>query len=1002
MRAIKIIFLAVVYLALAATASAERQAFERVDVAPVWAGHPVGFSLVTSGDFQYVGFYDPQRRMTIGQRRLGSDDWSFTKLPTKVKWDSHNGIVLAVDCRGHLHVSGNMHGSRLIYFRSLAPHDISRFERLRMVGDLERRVTYPQFLKGGNGCLYFQYRHGHSGDGLRIINRYDPETRSWSRLLAEPFFDGGGSMSAYLSGPVVGPDGYFHLVWMWRDTPYGSTNHDISYARSFDLEHWETVDGRPLSLPLTPETPGVVVDPVPSGGGLVAIAFGVGWDQAGRPIVSYSKYDDDGASQWYNARREGDQWRIYQTSRWDYRWELEQTGALAWDISVAPIGVDRDGRLTQAFTHIEEGSGVWVLDPDTLLPIDVLAEEEPVRLLKQVESEFDGMEVREFVYDRQGEYFLRWETLPVNRDQPREAPFPPPAMLRVYREQWLAERDESAVAAVAPGYDSTPGEVADTVADRAGDAPVRVADPDLDSAVLEAEGARIGDVVIGIADIFDERDPAENRKLFRFVNRLHPRTKEWVIREQLLFGPGEPYSARLLAESERILRQRSYIYDAEIRPIRYRDGVVDIEVETRDVWTLSGGVSFTREGGENDISLKINDDNILGFGRKFGLEHSKDVDRTKTEVTYLDTNLRGSRAEIEVKVANNSDGDRYLMHLRQPFYALNSRRAKGMTILLEDRVDPIFDLGELQSQFRHEIDFFEPWWGFSGGLREGSVTRWKLGFTYSSDRFSEVPEEIRNVFIAPITVGDPRLPPDRTLSYPWLDVEFVQDRFVEARDLNRIARTEDINLGTRLQGRLGYSSSIFGADEDLVVMGFNGSTGFRPSERTLLFTSVNGGARFGHRDYETVVVGGAARFFWRNIGRHALFAEVGASFVEDLDPEKQLLLGGDSGLRGYPLRYQSGDRRVLVTLEQRFFTDLEIFKLANVGGAIFFDAGRAWFEDSSLGEDLGVLKDIGFGLRISSSRSSGQSVFHFDVAFPLDGDDSIDDVQFFVKTKESF
>jgi hypothetical protein len=829
-------------------------------------------------------------------------------------------------------------------------------------------------------------------------------------LLSEPLFDGGGNMSAYLSGPIVGPDGYFHLVWMWRDTPFGSTNHDLSYARSIDLEHWETVEGSPLALPLTPRTEDVVVDSVSSGEGLVAIAFGVGWDAKGRPAISYSKYGPNGNSQWFNTRREDGEWKIRQTSDWNYRWDLNQTGALAWDIAVTPIGIDSNGRLTQAFNHVEAGSGTWILDQETLRPVEVLPERDVFQQLKVVESDFDGMEVREFIFDRQGEYFLRWETLPVNRDMPREPPFPAPGMLRVYRHRPEGApgegSEESPQMVTDKPRSADPGAMPEGVTSEGmGKSPPEIGSeefPAFDGAFLEGDGARIGEIIINIADIFDERDPSENRKLFRFVNRLHPRTKEWVIREQLLFSSGDPYSARLLEESERYLRRRPYLYDVEMRPVRYEDGVVDIEVETRDVWTLSGGVSFTREGGENDVSFKVNDDNFLGFGRKFGLEHSKDVDRTSTELTYLDTNIRGSRAEIEVKLATNSDGDRQLMHLRKPFYALDTRRAKGMTVLFEDRVDPIFDLGELTHEFRHELDFFEPWWGFSAGLRDGSVTRWKMGFTYSSDQFSEVPEEIQNAFVAPIRVGDSRLPPDRTLSYPWVDVEFIQDRFVEARDLNRIARTEDINLGTRLQARVGWSSPNFGADQDLMVMGFNGSTGFRPSERTLLFTSVNGGARIGHEDYETVVVGGSARFYWRNFGRHAFFAETGVSFVEDLDPEKQLLLGGDSGLRGYPLRYQSGDRRVLVTLEQRFFTDLEIFKLANVGGAIFFDAGRAWFQDSSLGEDLGVLKDVGFGLRVSSSRSSGQSVFHLDVAFPLDGDSSIDDVQFFIKTKESF
>jgi Omp85 superfamily domain len=61
-----------------------------------------------------------------------------------------------------------------------------------------------------------------------------------------------------------------------------------------------------------------------------------------------------------------------------------------------------------------------------------------------------------------------------------------------------------------------------------------------------------------------------------------------------------------------------------------------------------------------------------------------------------------------------------------------------------------------------------------------------------------------------------------------------------------------------------------------------------------------------------------------------------------LDLDNQILLGGDNGLRGYPLRYQDGTERAQATVEQRYFTDWYPFRLVRVGGAVFFDAGRVW------------------------------------------------------------
>ena len=116
-----------------------------------------------------------------------------------------------------------------------------------------------------------------------------------------------------------------------------------------------------------------------------------------------------------------------------------------------------------------------------------------------------------------------------------------------------------------------------------------------------------------------------------------------------------------------------------------------------------------------------------------------------------------------------------------------------------------------------------------------------------------------------------------------------------------------------------------------------------------------------------------------------------------------MLLGGDNGLRGYPLRYQEGDRRWLLTVEHRFYTDWYILRLARVGAAVFVDAGEAWYAGArGDATELGVLRDLGIGLRLESTRSSGTSMLHIDLAFPLDGDDSIDAVQFLVNAEERF
>src|SRR4029453_7544016 len=95
----------------------------------------------------------------------------------------------------------------------------------------------------------------------------------------------------------------------------------------------------------------------------------------------------------------------------------------------------------------------------------------------------------------------------------------------------------------------------------------------------------------------------------------------------------------------------------------------------------------------------------------------------------------------------------------------------------------------------------------------------------------------------------------------------------------------------------------------------------------------------------------------------------------------QLLLGGDNGLRGYPLRYQAGDALALFTLEQRFYTDWQPLKLVNVGAAVFFDAGRAWGQDPYAAAPARWLAAATSTACSSSSKRDGRSEHSATLAF---------------------
>lgn len=173
---------------------------------------------------------------------------------------------------------------------------------------------------------------------------------------------------------------------------------------------------------------------------------------------------------------------------------------------------------------------------------------------------------------------------------------------------------------------------------------------------LEAEGAVIGEISVNIQDIFDLEDAKENNSLFRLANALHISTRPDVIRRTLLFKSGEPVSVRVIEETERLLHANRYLYEVSIRPVNYQNGIVDIEVKTRDTWTLDPGVSFSRAGGNNSLGIALKEYNLLGTGVSMSLSRTSTVERSGTEIDISNAHAFGGWTSIDYLLARNSDG----------------------------------------------------------------------------------------------------------------------------------------------------------------------------------------------------------------------------------------------------------------------------------------------------------------------------------------------------------
>ncbi len=313
-------------------------------------------------------------------------------------------------------------------------------------------------------------------------------------------------------------------------------------------------------------------------------------------------------------------------------------------------------------------------------------------------------------------------------------------------------------------------------------------------------------------------------------------------------------------------------------------------------------------------------------------------------------------------------------------------------MLDDDRRTAFYRLGDEAAEYRHEREYVTAFGGWSRGLQNGWVRRWTAGVVYDDNLFSDVLNPSLPALI----------PEDRELVYPFLGIEIVEDQFETTANANQMGRTEDFYLGTRLSASIGWSDRSFGADRDALIFSASLSRGFGSLEKTsLLLSGITSGRQEGSNtaNGKTMI---NARFYHRQSETRLFFMTLEGTVGHDLDLDNLVQLGGRSGLRGYPLRYQTGDSKVLFTVEQRYFTDWYPFRLFRVGAAVFADVGRTW-GDNPVGEpNFGWLPDVGFGLRFALTRFSTDKVGHLDFAFPLGGGASIDSVQILFEAKRSF
>lgn len=540
-----------------------------------------------------------------------------------------------------------------------------------------------------------------------------------------------------------------------------------------------------------------------------------------------------------------------------------------------------------------------------------------------------------------------------------------------------------------------------------------------DTTTAACEDGVVSVVFVDNHSIFDTSDPDLDKRLsfvYRLANSLHVRTREDVIRREILVRPGDCYDPAMLEESERLLRGLDFLSRVDVFGLRQPDSTWHVIVDTQDEWSTRVDVRLALDDGLDFRGVRIGEFNVLGTGREvefFLLE--RDANR-EYGVGYATPQLLGTRWDLDFSFGRTRAGSFARQSLAYPFVGEVGRWAARQGFRRDDRFfDYVIDGDDEEHVLLPTRDK-----GFDVAVvgRRGEIGR--LTTFGAAISFVELTHP-GGIGAAEHVQGDDfddPTPLDPALAQPILRqmselnslrLLLLLGRrnvwWVKRQGLDALRGEQDVRLGNEVEVALGRSLPGRADDDEAL-----GSLAFYSAAEMGELLLAGRLRADGRRDLDA----GDGTEAWRDLfadaellgywrpsatARHTVvFRASGAGGWETRTPF-QLTLGGDLGVRGYDRHRFPGGRRVLFTLEDRVYFGWPYPDVLDVGGTVFLDVGRVWPGDAPFGVDSGWKSAIGLGLR-GSFPAGGRNTYRVDLAFPLEHGAGLKDVRLVVSVGE--
>lgn len=487
--------------------------------------------------------------------------------------------------------------------------------------------------------------------------------------------------------------------------------------------------------------------------------------------------------------------------------------------------------------------------------------------------------------------------------------------------------------------------------------------------------AYIRDIYINNGDVYPDSSSVFMSGVF---NSLHYKTRDYIIRQELLFAEDGTLESNKLKETERNLRALDLFTKVRVYTDTIGYDLVDIYVDTEDKWSILPALLVGSGGGQSTFGGKIEEQNFLGRNYKVVLQG---LNRTENDI-----GLEGIASLYKQRLfSQNIDLS----------FMLRSHKYK---------TDQNFILGK---PFRNLDDTWS--WQVSAKNTFGSE------FLYNEEAENGIsPSQLLNIHEQKISAYFSKawIRDSRSFMTVYIDansterglpqyqrafdntgkllVQFssVSQNFIRTNKLNWY-QDEDFHHGGYGEVLLGRTFQIDSTGDEVWYAGARGEISW-VGRNWYTYLEASGGsafdegfARYTYQDSEAkafLLLNKKSLISGRFRQQTAWTWVANGGFRRD----RQLILDNDYGLRGYDLNSFSGDSRILSNLEYRYFPGWK-FWIFRISGAAFYDMGTTWDIDTGF-ENTRWYKSAGLGIRFHNDLQTGSGgVYRFDFAYNIDG-----------------